>query len=202
MFGVIFKSLFEGDQPVGRLFESSCLEELFSQHRMQVLGMDGGDLVVTVGFGQEAYVGSSAGSIASIDAGICVSVLRCLLVLTCSIYVLLCAVGVAGAILRWLTVLHVCSPCDFCKVHCFVLHELGKSPLQVYIYVIRCFRMMLEASSCQRLCCTLRTCPISGRNFVSSCGLALMDFLHSKSFTREVHSAGAGQCVARPLYHR
>ena len=55
MFGVIFKLLFEGDQPVGRLFESSCLEELFSQHRMQVLGMDGGDLVVTVGSGQGAY---------------------------------------------------------------------------------------------------------------------------------------------------
>ena len=38
----------------------------------KVLGSDGGDVVVTVGFGQDAYFGSSGGSIVSKDAGICV----------------------------------------------------------------------------------------------------------------------------------
>ena len=44
-----------------------CKAALFSK----VLGLDGGDVVVTVGFGQDVYFGSSGGSIVSRDGGIC-----------------------------------------------------------------------------------------------------------------------------------
>ena len=36
----------------------------------KVLGLDGGDVVVTVGFGQNAYFGSSGGSVVSKDGGV------------------------------------------------------------------------------------------------------------------------------------